>query len=112
MNELWAKLTNFSYELFGIIFPGLVLTIFVVVWWAALGPMVPYATAAGIPEFSIATFQQIIDRLTLATGISVIVPLVIIWYFAGNVLQWLARGGRADANAEKRFWRRMWLSLT
>jgi hypothetical protein len=112
MNELWAKLTNFSYELFGIIFPGLVVSIFLVIWWAALGPFLPYVTGANMPEFSIAALQQVIDKLTLATGISIIVPMFIIWYFLGNVLQWFARGGRADPEAEKRWLRRTWLSLT
>ena len=111
MNELLATLTNLSYELFGVILPGIVASIFILLYWIALGPVAPLWTSGIIPAFTMTNLQALFDSLSLASGIGVAIPLLAIWYFLGHILLWIARSGKADAAASKGSVRRVVLSL-
>lgn len=111
MNELLAKLTNLSYEFFGVILPGIVASLFMILCWIAVGPLAPYWTCDTIPAFTITTLPRLIDSLSLASGIGVVIPLLAIWYFLGHILLWIARSGASDAVASKASVRRVLLSL-
>ena len=111
MNELLATLTNLSYELFGVILPGIVVSIFILLYWIALGPVAPIWTFGIIPAFTMTNLQVLFDSLSLASGIGVAIPLLAIWYFLGHILLWIARSGKADAAASKGSVRRVVLSL-
>jgi hypothetical protein len=112
MNELLAKLTNLSYEFFGVILPGLVGSLFIYLWWSALGPLPPLWTNGTIPEMTLETTQGIIDSLSVAVGVGITIPSLAVSYFIGHILLWIARSGSSDQEATKKWWRRVWLSLT
>lgn len=111
MNELLGKLTNLSYEFFGVILPGTVASVFIVLCWIALGPLAPFWTDDIVPKFTITTLQRLFDSLSLASGIGVAIPLLAIWYFLGHILLWIARSGDSDAEASNASVRRVLLSL-
>ena len=52
VNELLATLTNLSYELFGVVLPGIVASIFILLYWITLGPVAPFWTCGIIPAFT------------------------------------------------------------
>lgn len=93
MDELIAKLTNLSYDFFGILLPGLIFNIFVFLLWFALGALVPFWTNGGIPEFTAQTLPKLADTLSLEGRIFTAIPLVFLWYFMGHLLNWLGRSG-------------------
>jgi hypothetical protein len=101
MEALLAKLTNLSYDFFGIVLPGVILNIFVLLLWAALGPLIPLWTGSGISELNISVLQSVIDTLHLKDDSSpdlplifATVPLVFLWYFLGHMLHWFGRTGK------------------
>ncbi len=93
MDELIAKLTNLSYDFFGILLPGVIFNIFVLLLWFALGSLVPIWTNNGIPEFTIQALPHLIDALSLEGRIFVAIPLIFLWYFLGHLLNWFGRSG-------------------
>lgn len=111
MNELLGKLTNLSYEFFGVIVPGIVTSVFVVLFWSALGQLAPFWSSDAIPEFTIKKLQDLMDSPSIPRGIGVLVSLIAIWYFFGHILLWIARSGKPDAKASQISVRRVWLSL-
>lgn len=111
MTELLAKLINFGYELFGVILPGIIVILFFLLWWTALGPLASVWTGGAIPEFNAETAGSIIDSLNVATGIGVAVPLFAGCYFAGHLLLWIARSGKENQKAADTWYKRLGYSL-
>src|SRR5438128_2304908 len=111
MNELLAKFTNLSYELLGVLIPGLIAALFFLLWWSALGGLAPYWTSDAVPELTVSTFRSIVESLSVASGIGVAVPVVAVCYFAGHILLWISRSGGADDTSCSVGWRRVGLSL-
>jgi len=93
MSELITKLIGLSYELFGVILPGLILSLFLLLTWVALGPAIPIFSLGAIPTFSMSNLNVFLDALSIASGISIIAPLLVIWYFLGHILLWISRSG-------------------
>lgn len=93
MNELLARLTNLSYEVFGVLLPGIVVSLFLLLSWIALGSLAPVWSFHTLPEFTIVGLRNLFDALSLASGIGVSVPLIAIWYFLGHILLWIGRSG-------------------
>src|SRR6266851_5490131 len=111
MNELLAKITNLSYELFGVLIPGLIAALFFLLWWNALGALAPYWTSDAIPELTVSTARSIVESLSVASGIGVAVPAFAVCYFAGHILLWISRSGGASTSACSVGWKRVGLSL-
>jgi len=112
MSEFLAKLSNLSYELFGVILPGFIVSLILLVVWVAVGPAIEVLAFSSIPAFSMAQLKTFLDALSLVSGISVIVPLLVIWYFLGNILLWIVRGGAPLKESESSGIRRLQLTLT
>lgn len=102
MEQLLAKLTAFSYEIFGVFLPGLVLALFICIWWTALGPCVPEWSMNSIPALTTNTAGQMVNSLNLATGLGLGIPSLIASYFFGHFLVWIGRSGLADSNLESK----------
>lgn len=83
MEALWGKLTNLSYELFGVFVPGAILLLFVTLWWFALGKIPEQL--GGAPSASVKFIQSIPDSFLLAAA------TVAIIYFFGHLLVWISR---------------------
>jgi hypothetical protein len=94
MDQLLAKLTALSYELFGVIVPGIVAEILLALWWAALGPLAPRWTNEALPELTVNTAGTLINSLNIATGFGIGVPLFVFSYFLGHLLVWIGRSGK------------------
>ncbi len=93
MNELFARITNLSYEIFGVILPGLILNIFLLLLWAAVGSFSPIISADLLPSFSMDKLQHLLDSLTVVTGVGAFIPIVVLWYFLGHLVLWISRSG-------------------
>jgi hypothetical protein len=94
MDVLLARLTNFSYELFGVFIPGLIASIFLIMLWAALGPAVPCLTYNIIPEFSLKFVYAIFKNPIGSVGSLIIFS--ILFYFVGHIILWIGRSGKPE----------------
>jgi len=111
MDEFLAKLTNLSYEFLGVIVPGIIAALFLGMWWAALGPIAPLWSFEFFPHLALNNVSRIVEPLSLKTGIGVAVPGLVIAYFLGHILLWIARSGEPDECATESTWRRVRSSL-
>ncbi len=91
MNELAGKITNFSYELFGIIIPGAIITLFLGVWLASLGNIPAILVSSDFPILTIASITELINRTFTDKGFGILLPLFLSWYMLGHITQWFSR---------------------
>ena len=63
MDELLAKLTNLSYEFFGVILPGVIAALLLALWWSALGPLAPMLSSGFFPQLTSDNAGQIVESL-------------------------------------------------
>lgn len=96
LEQLLAKLTNLGYELFGVILPGIVALIFLVMWWVALGPLAPHLSSEFFPQLTSNNASKIVESISIKTGIGIALPGLIVTYFLGHILLWIARSGKAS----------------
>jgi len=94
-----------------VILPGLTLSLFLLLTWVALGSTIPTFTLGAIPAFTANQFQIFLDALTVASGISIIIPLLAIWYFLGHLLLWISRSGPRLPTAKNTGVRRLGLTI-
>jgi len=111
MTDLLSKLTNLSYELFGVFLPGIIASVFGVFFWIALGSAAPEWTYNILPIFNLTALNTLLNSMKLANGISAFIPLVIFWYFLGHIILWVGRSGNPSLDAKKKSIKRIWLSL-
>lgn len=111
MSEFFAKLLNLSYELFGVILPGFIVSLILLLVWVALDQVIDVLSAGAVPPFSMHELKGFLDALSVVSGISVIVPLLVIWYFLGNILLWIVRGGKSLDESKSTGLRRLRLTL-
>jgi hypothetical protein len=105
MDELIGKLTNLTYELFGVILPGLVMTMFVLAWLWAVGDLAPIASADLIPRFDLQLLRDLLSESTRAT---MLLPVLAVAYFFGHLLLWIGRSGPTlDPESSKKTSKRM-----
>lgn len=95
MDQLLARLTNFSYELFGVFVPGAIALLFATAWWGAIGPLAAQWTDGWAPALTVAGIGEWINSLNSALGIGIGIPLFIASYFVGHFLLWASRSGGA-----------------
>ena len=98
MDQLLAKLTILSYDIFGVFLPGIFGGLFFVVWWYALGPLATCWTYGEIPQLTAATAKHMLDSVNLEIGIGIGIPVLVASYFVGNTLVWISRSGKPDSN--------------
>ncbi|MEW6312061.1 MAG: hypothetical protein AB1532_14110, partial [Pseudomonadota bacterium] len=91
MNELAGKITNFSYEVFGIIIPGAVITLFLGIWLASLGNIPVILVSDDFPILTITSITDLINRTFTDKGFGILVPLFLSWYMLGHITQWFSR---------------------
>lgn len=111
MDELLAKLTNLGYEVFGVILPGVIGGLFLAIWWVALGPVAPLLSNGFFPLLTSNNISELVESLSLKTGIGVAVPGLVLAYFLGHILLWIARSGEPNEAVSKDPWRTVGSSL-
>lgn len=107
MDSLIAKLTNLSYELFGVILPGIVTMLFVIAWWEGIGPIAPILSFGAIPELTAKKISEIIEILNSPVGIGIFIPALFFAYFVGHIILWISRSGKPDDKALSNSWIRV-----
>lgn len=95
MSEFFNKLTTLSYEIFGVLLPGVIASICAIVVWASLGTFVPDLTLKTVPAYSLDNLAKTLDTLTGGRGIGAILVLGVFWYFMGFVLLWLSHSRKS-----------------
>jgi hypothetical protein len=98
MDQLIAKITSLSYEIFGVFLPGFIAAIFGIAWWAGVGDLAPRWTFGTVPRLTYATAETMLKGLDVRLGIGIAIPLIVLCYFLGNTLVWVSRSGRPDKN--------------
>jgi len=111
MNELLARLVDLSYEFFGVLMPGVIATLFLCLWWAALGQLAPSWTSGVVPELDVDLAASAIQSFSNATSLAVIILILIVWYLIGHLILWFARSGKSDDKARNNWLRRVALTL-
>src|SRR5207237_10683895 len=94
-----------------VLIPGFVLALFAILWWKALGPVVPSWTQGLIPELTAETARTIANSLNAPTGTGVGIVALAVCYFAGHILLWIARAGGSVDEPSLKGWRRVLRSL-
>jgi len=90
MDELLGKLTNLTYEIFGVFLPGLIFSIFLLVLYFAAGPVIPIITQSALPELNSNYFIKIMEFDWTKSSLII---LFVGWYFIGHILVWIGRFG-------------------
>src|SRR6267142_131146 len=101
MNELLAKLTDLGYEFFGVLLPGVVTSVWILIWLVALG----------LPELSFERVWSFLGTLKI-NNLRAVIPTLMVWWFSGQVILAISRAGKADERAGKSALRRTLLSIT
>ena len=101
-----ALLSNLSYELLGVFIPGAIGSLFLILWLEGMGGVIPFITLNVLPDFSVSALRRSLESLSLLSGISVIVPVAIIWYFLGHLLLWIGRHSQQEGDVSIG-WRRV-----
>ena len=102
MDTLLQKLTSLSYELFGVVLPGLVLSAFLMVLWFSLGSLVSAWTSGSIPPFPPEVLVKLSRQVPGAVPASALFSLILIWYFLGHWVNWLSKGRSRSATFSSR----------
>jgi len=98
MDQILAKITNLSYEIFGVFLPGFIAGLLLLLVWWTLGDLPPLLTFGAVSALTLEMADGFIKRLDTALGIGIAVPCLIATYFLGNALIWVSRSGKADPN--------------
>jgi hypothetical protein len=91
MDALLGKLTNLAYEVFGVIIPGLVFGVFLLMWWFALGPLVPYWTWSRVPELTLAELWLTVDAVPGGRTTASAILILMACYFLGHSVNWTSK---------------------
>jgi hypothetical protein len=102
MDALLAKLTNLSYEFFGILVPGAAMMLGIVLVWISAGEIVAEIPFVGLTQLTFEDAIAFAEQLLNRSVIIAFVALVSVAYFLGHLLTWIARGGRRYDNVSSR----------
>ncbi len=111
MDSLLGRLAELAYEFFGVILPGFITFLFLMVLWLAIGPMVGVWTLGHVPELTIARIGWWHDELTDASRVEWGLLLLVVCYFLGQAVNWYSRPD-VDLDKEPSWRKRIWLFLT
>jgi hypothetical protein len=109
LDQLLAKLTNISYEVFGVFVPGVVLILFGIFGWWCLGPVAGFWSQGFLPTAELVAFSSFLNLLNEGVQVGMVFFVAIAAYFCGHLLHWLSRrGGREDKISD---WKRVRTAL-
>lgn len=109
MDELIAKTTNLGYEILGVIVPGLIFLLFLLIAWVSAGPIIDIAFFGKIPQLHLSDIEATIKEK--GSDIGFLALLLVSAYFLGHILLWISRSRNADETITKNAWKRIWFSL-
>jgi len=92
VDGFWSKLDNLAYELFGVVLPGLVASVWLAMLWYALGPLVPLWSFGYLPSLTDASIKYLLKVVPGALEVTAIIGTLLVWYFLGHVLNWVSKG--------------------
>lgn len=106
MDQLVAKITNLSYEIFGIFIPGFILLLFLVWWWWCVGEQASLLSVGYIPSLAVNGVSKGYTLIPNEIKLGFVVYLAVIAYFLGNLINWIGRIGKAkesdSSNSKKK----------
>lgn len=91
MDALLGKLTNLGYELFGVVIPGLITTILLVLLWYATGDLVSVWSFGAIPKFDTGALQGWTAKFVGLQAWVLGGGILTVCYFLGHAMTWLAQ---------------------
>lgn len=112
MDSLLGKLTDLGYELFGVVIPGLITSIFLVVWIVALGSLVPRWTFGVVPHVRLPELATVIDAAPGGRGAVYLILTLIVWYFLGHAVNWSSKARPKDERGWSKRRTRVWTFLS
>ncbi len=110
MDGFWNKLDNLAYELFGVVLPGLVASVLLLMLWYALGPLIPLWSFEYVPELTNERIRYFVRVVPFARECAAIIGTLLTWYFLGHVLNWVSKGRSSRESAAKEL-KRVWSFL-
>lgn len=111
MNELIGKLTNLSYEFFGILIPGAVITLFLAIWWVSLGNIPSEIISRDIPQIYLSDIASLSRRAFSENGLGIFIPFLFAWYIFGHITQWYSRSSYTESGERASNFARLFKSL-
>lgn len=111
-NVFSSVISNLAYEFLGVFLPGIIVSIFLLLFWIALGTATPVWTFGVFPEFSVIKLDAGLNSLSPVSGVSIVIPLLAIWYFAGHLLLWVGRHATSGQTGDESWAKRIWRCIT
>ncbi|ALS96055.1 hypothetical protein [Xanthomonas oryzae] len=90
MDQLLTKITNLSYEIWGIFVPGLIMLLFFLFTWWCAGAVAGIVTFGFVAPAEVKTVTGFIGLLNNEVKIGFIAGLAVAAYFAGHLLHWIS----------------------
>lgn len=90
MDVFLGKLTHLAYEFFGLLLPGVLASVFLVLTWIALGSLVPIWSSQSLPAFSPELLTKVERLSTVKAGVLTF-GIVVASYFLGHIILWPSR---------------------
>lgn len=112
MDQLIAKLSSLSYEILGIILPGIIFLVLLAFWAVGTGDLLPYFSDNFFPRINLRDASKNLENMGARTGIGMTAPTALAAYFSGHLLHWISRSGKADDALVSSAWKRTMLSLS
>jgi hypothetical protein len=81
MEQLLGRLSNLSYELLGIILPGLIALILIFLWLVGLGDVVPHVSGNFFPRLGLSSASKALESIGVRTGVGIVGPIFLATYF-------------------------------
>jgi hypothetical protein len=110
MNELLAKLVDVTYELFGVLIPGVITSAFLLLWLLEAQPLLTWIFGSGVclDPRHVLTWLNSSEK----NGLISLLALLVGWYLLGQVLLSSSRHSVPDAQSETSGRRRVFRALT
>lgn len=97
MDQLLAKITNLSYEMWGIFVPGSITLLFLLFTWWCAGPLAGVVTFGFVAAAEVKTVTGFIALLNNEVKFGFIASLAVAAYFAGHLLHWISRSPKGSS---------------
>ncbi|MDQ1110048.1 hypothetical protein QE424_003207 [Stenotrophomonas rhizophila] len=101
MDQLLAKITNLSYEIWGIFVPGMIALLFLVFTWWCAGTVAEVVTFGFVAPAEVSTIKGFITLLNNEIKFGFIAGLAVAAYFSGHLLHWISRSSKSKSHGKK-----------
>lgn len=91
MDQLLAKFTNFGYEVWGIIVPGLIFLLFMTFAWWCSGSVISFLTFGYVSTAGVEGVSSFLSLLNEEIKAGLFAGLAVSAYFSGHLLHWISR---------------------